>query len=576
MEEDKPSVHKRSIEDAPISLQVNQVQEHVGTPPEACSFPACDHVQRVKEEWLYTADALPQIVCLVDRAGVVIRCNRTIERWGLGDVEDAVGKSLHALLHPACNGSHCELNGFLAAHLRQLADGTEVKYQSEDAILGRHLDVQLCAHSHSRPASPLEQAGFAVAVVTDISDLKKTELELQNLAQNLEKRVELRTAQLVEANSQLYQEVQVRQQAEAALRVSRDNYQRLVDTMSEGLAIRDMNDRISYVNDCMARMLGYEPEELLGRQVLELLADTSPESWASRTAQRRSGDVTPYVLAFKGRSGRLLWAKVSPRPLFDANGEYSGSFAVVTDMTERVQIEMTLRKSEEELRQLSAQVLSAQEKERKRIAAELHDGIGQTLSAIKFSVESTVRQLRDHIPEQDLSLLQNVIPKMQGAIEEVRQISMDLRPSILDDLGIVATLSWFCREYRSDFQGLEVVLEAAIYEEDVPAELKVVIFRIVQEALNNVAKHASAHRVGLKLRNDGQALELEIVDDGVGFELDDARAKRSHVGGGMGLISMRERAEYSGGQFQINSVPGQGTRIGISWPQAAVPPDTAN
>jgi len=576
MEKDKPSVHKRSTEDTPIPPQPNPMHEHEGVPPEKCSFPACDHVQRVKEEWLYTADALPQIVCLLDRAGVVIRCNRTIERWGLGSVEDAVGRSLHSLLHPACTAANCELDGFLAAHLRQLADATEVKFQSEDAILGRHLDVQLCAHSHSRPASQLEQAGFAVAVVADISDLKKSALELQNLAEDLEKRVELRTAQLMEANSKLYQEVEVRHQAEAALRISRDNYQRLVDTMSEGLAIRDKNDRITYVNDCMARMLGYEPEELVGRQVLELLADTSPESWASRTAQRRSGDVTPYVLAFKGRSGRLLWAKVSPRPVFDANGEYSGSFAVVTDMTERVQIEMTLRKSEEELRQLSAQVLSAQEKERKRIAAELHDGIGQTLSAIKFSVESTVRQLQDHIPEQDLTLLQNIIPKMQGAIEEVRQISMDLRPSILDDLGIVATLSWFCREYRSDFQDLELMLETATYEEDVPAELKVVIFRIVQEALNNIAKHASAQRVGLKLRNNGLALELEIVDDGVGFEVTDVSEKRSRVEGGMGLVSMRERAEYSGGQFQLRSVPGQGTRIWVSWPQAAAKHDTAN
>ncbi|MDD4880636.1 MAG: ATP-binding protein, partial [Gallionellaceae bacterium] len=180
-----------------------------------------------------------------------------------------------------------------------------------------------------------------------------------------------------------------------------------------------------------------------------------------------------------------------------------------------------------------------------------------------------ISQVHMHVPEHCLPQLQSLVPKLQGAIEEVRHTSMALRPSILDDLGILATLRWFAREYQASYLGIQIDLFTEACETDIPAVLKVVIFRIVQEALNNIAKHAGATRIQVRLKSAGAGLELEIEDDGVGF---DVRAvSGSQDRGGMGLVSMRERAEYSGGRFSLASIEGDGTRIKVVWPLPAGP-----
>ncbi|MEY4729584.1 MAG: hypothetical protein RL020_742, partial [Pseudomonadota bacterium] len=153
------------------------------------------------------------------------------------------------------------------------------------------------------------------------------------------------------------------------------------------------------------------------------------------------------------------------------------------EMEERKRAESVLRESEKKLRVLSAELLATEEKERKRIASELHDGIGQTLSAVKFNVENAVRILGER-NTNDLAPLQLVVKRIQGAIEEVRNISMNLRPTTLDDLGILPTIAWFMREYSSTYQHIKVEKNITVDEEDVPNELKTVIFRIMQEAMN--------------------------------------------------------------------------------------------
>ena len=142
------------------------------------------------------------------------------------------------------------------------------------------------------------------------------------------------------------------------------------------------------------------------------------------------------------------------------------------DITERKLAENALRTSEFELRLLSMQVMTAQEQERQRIAAELHDGIGQTLSAIKFSLENAIRHLADKPVEEGVQQMSTVIPKMQDAIEEVRRISMALRPSLLDDIGILATLTWFCRESASAYEHIRIESSINIKEEDIPQRSK--------------------------------------------------------------------------------------------------------
>jgi len=228
------------------------------------------------------------------------------------------------------------------------------------------------------------------------------------------------------------------------------------------------------------------------------------------------------------------------------------------------ELEMRVQERTGELWRLSRQLLSAQEEERKRIALELHDGLGQNLSAIKYRVENALEEMARKEPVAGVKALAPVVAGVQDAVEEVRRISMNLRPSILDDLGILATISWFCREVENTYSGLRIVKEINIEENEVPVSLKIVIYRLMQEALNNLAKHSEATLVHFSLKRMDGRIELTITDNGAGFDveevLSEGRSKR-----GLGLSSMKERTELSGGSFSIQSQKGAGTTVRASW-----------
>ncbi len=249
---------------------------------------------------------------------------------------------------------------------------------------------------------------------------------------------------------------------------------------------------------------------------------------------------------------------------FDDGGRPIRMIGTVLDITERKQAEEMLQKSQEELRFLSAQLLSVQEEESKRIARELHDGIGQSLSALKFLLESRIQKMEKDSSPENLQPLESMVPMLQNAIEEVRRMQTDLRPPILDDLGILATISWFCREYQQIYASIRVEKDLEIGEQDVPPSLKTVVYRVMQEAMNNVAKHSRANRVRLSLFQEDGSIKLLIEDDGLGFNVQDVSSEDRPLRG-LGLTSMRERTELSGGSFSLLSRKGKGTVIQASW-----------
>ncbi len=351
---------------------------------------------------------------------------------------------------------------------------------------------------------------------------------------------------------------------EKSIRVE-EIYRSLLNSCADAIVIYDMEGRTKYVSDSFTRIFGWTLQELQGK-----LIPYVPDSERELT-KKQVDAVVKHGIAGSGfetkrftKDQRLLDTRISASRYHDHEGNPAGMLVILSDITENKKAETALAHSEKQLRLLSAQLLAAQENERKRVAQELHDGIGQSLTAIKFRLENALKQTEEGVPAVQGESIQAIIPVIQSAIEEVRRISMDLRPSILDDLGIVATISWFCREFQATYAGITVDKHIALTEPEVPDALKIVIFRLVQEALNNVAKHSKADSVRIRLAKRQGGIELEISDNGVGFDwnaaLDSARFRK-----GFGLASMRERTESLGGSFSIETSSGRWTGIRATW-----------
>jgi PAS domain S-box-containing protein len=383
-----------------------------------------------------------------------------------------------------------------------------------------------------------------------------------------------------------------RKKFEEALRQSEERYRLLAETMLQGVVHQDGEGKIIAMNPAAEQILGKSREEFLGSSSVEEARHTirqngepfpgmeHPAMVALRTCHQVRGVV---MGVFNPKVGDYRWIMIDAIPVCHP-GETRPSevYTVFEDITERRQAEEALRRSRdeleirvqertrdlgtanEELRHLSSRLMSAQEEERKRFAAEIHDAIGSCLSAIKFKVEAAVQQIGETAPGTTESL-NTIIPVVQESINECRRIQMDLRPAMLDDLGLLPTLSWFCRRFQTIYSGIRVEQEIAIQENDIPQMLKIVVFRIIQEAMNNIAKHSRANLVSLSLNGDGKKIELAITDNGTGFDVENM-LPQDRSSRGLGLESMRERADLSGGSFTIQSARGKGTVIRASWP----------
>ncbi|OIP94821.1 MAG: hypothetical protein AUK55_06985 [Syntrophobacteraceae bacterium CG2_30_61_12] len=384
-----------------------------------------------------------------------------------------------------------------------------------------------------------------------------------NEQQGLEQRVLERTAELLEANQQLRREIAQRREAEQARRLSEAKYGSLVENSLMGIHI-NVQGRIVFANQRFAEIHGYSRAELIGMEIHQLVHPDDREMLLGFMACRFQGLKAPREYEARGltKDGRTIWLMRNATVI-----DYQGEAAILgnsLDISPRKSMEQSLRESERQLQALSAQLLDAQEQERERIAHELHDGIGQYLTAIKFRLEGACERIRRSTPAVDLTPLRGIVPVIQQAVEEVRRISMDLRPSILSDLGIKATLDWYFRELLAVHPDFTLEREIDVVESQIPEPLKVVIYRLVQEGLHNILKHSGADRVTVRLTHEDKRLRLVIEDNGKGFQLA-AVESLAQGGKGFGLAGMRKRAELSGGEFLLESQPACGTRLEAGW-----------
>jgi signal transduction histidine kinase len=260
---------------------------------------------------------------------------------------------------------------------------------------------------------------------------------------------------------------------------------------------------------------------------------------------------TPETL----KTGRKRWFQARIYPVKDGLGEIRNVIMMYEDITDR-------QWATEDLQRLSAELMNAHESERKRMSQELHDELGQALTAMRINLTGLEKELFPDFPASRKKLIETSL-LVDETLEHVRELSHTLRPTMLDELGLVPTLRWYVTRYAERL-GIQVEFEAVDLR--LPTEIETALYRIVQEALTNIAKHAQAGHVQLRLSYQESRVTALIEDDGVGF---DVHRKMTVDATGAGLFGMRERVAVLSGSLTIQSRPEQGTRLLIELP---VPP----
>jgi two-component system NarL family sensor kinase len=213
-------------------------------------------------------------------------------------------------------------------------------------------------------------------------------------------------------------------------------------------------------------------------------------------------------------------------------------------------------------RSLASQVLAARECEQKRVANQLRESLAPAIAGIKLTAEQALAAMDAGSGGTALGALPEIFRFLQAALDEVRRISTDLGPSILDDLGLAAVISWFCREFRKTHSDIDLDLDLQVPEQDVPKPVKIAIYCVLQEATDNVVRHAQARHLLIVVRRRPVGTDLLVADDGRGFDATVSPTTHS----GLGFAIMKERVESLSGSFTVGSVPNQGTWVRALWP----------
>ena len=407
---------------------------------------------------------------------------------------------------------------------------------------------------------PLSAAGYGYAYAllaltggTLLSALLA--LYLQSLA--------TRSWDLARANVRLKEDIDARKRIESALRASEERFQRLAGMSSDWYWEQDAQFRFTMVSG--EKIFGETPtRELIGKTRWEIPLEFDERDFAGHMEVIKSHQpFTDLEYRVRDANGCVHWMSVSGEPLFGIDGEFLGYRGTGKDITERKMAEQALMQSQTELRELAAHQARVKEDERRRIAREIHDDLGQNLLALRIDVsllESETRTCDPAINERIHGLLSQV----DNVVRSVRTIINDLRPAVLD-LGLQCAVEWQVQQFRQR-SGVSCTLSVEGGEIDgvLDEEAATSVFRIVQESLTNVSRHAYATHVDIRLRRTYDSLVLEISDDGVGSYPGNMRKPRS-----FGLIGIRERVYTMGGEFRVVTAPGKGTTLTVTIPAAA-------
>lgn len=357
-------------------------------------------------------------------------------------------------------------------------------------------------------------------------------------------------------------DVTERKRAEEELRQAEDRIRAILEFSPNWIFLKDTEGRYLLVNREVERVFRISQEQFKGKTDSEVFP---PE----RAAEYRANDLKVLREGLTMEFEEIADLEDGPHtsivhkfPLFDAHGNIYATGGVATDITERKRTEEELQKSRDLLRALAARLQNAREEERGRVAREIHDELGSALTAIKIDLSSLLHDL----PPEKKQEYDPILNEAEETLRMVRRISTELRPGILDNLGAVAAIEWAAEEFEAR-TGTKCRLNLPQEAVAIDPERATALFRIFQETLTNVARHANASELDVRLARDNGNLLLEVHDNGKGIN-----EERISKGTSLGILGMRERALLLGGELTISGEPGKGTTVRVRIPQSH-PPD---
>jgi PAS domain S-box-containing protein len=465
-------------------------------------------------------DNSPGMVFLKDPEGCYLHVNRQFERAFHMTREHVVGKTDEAIFVPE------QAAAFRANDFKVFQAGVPLEFE-EIAMHddGPHTSIVSKFPLYSGDGKPYALCG----ITTDITDRKRVE---------------------------------------EALRQSEERYRSIFENAVEGIFQTTPEGKYVSANPALARIYGYDsPEDLIAaitNIASQLYVDSSRRDEFIRLMQKQE-ELTDFEALVYRKDGSFIWISENVRAVRDPSGVLVGYEGTVEHITERKLAEQRLRDTLDQVRTLSGRLATVQEEERTRIARELHDELGVGLTCLKIDLSRLHTMLGEQTGVRVLKKVRSRIPSMieqiDTTIASVQRLVKELRPAVLDDLGLVAAIEWQCQDFQKR-TGIPCTCVTSADDMAVEPVRATALFRICQEALTNAARHAQATAVMIKLESRSDSLRLVVADNGVGIPDMKASDRRS-----LGLLGMKERAALFGGELTIQGQPGTGTTVSVWLPQ---------
>lgn len=475
-------------------------------------------------------------VISTDKNFTVVSWNKKAEAIFGWTFEEIRGKTLAATLKPLYKGStrsavvkkflqNGSWEGEAVLHRK---DGSPVTLLLSSAMMGREGD---------------KMTG-TVIIAKDISARKELEDQLKKFNKELGKQVEDRTSEIKNIVERL-----VRSEKKYKLLFENNPLPMWMITIPE-LNITD-------VNDAAVQQYGYSRRLFLQMNVRDLQPPEDIDAFEQYMKELEEGYHNAGIWKHRKKDGTIIFAEMFAYDM-ELNNRHV-RLVLANDVTEKINAEQQLRQSLEEIRMLSGHLQEVREEERKNIAREIHDELGQQLTVLKMDVAWSVRKLKDPASEVT-KRLKELMEMIDTTIKTVRRICSELRPTVLDDLGLTAAMEWHARTFENS-TGIQVKLNLPASGLNCSPEIKTGLFRIYQESLTNIARHAEATATEVNLRIEDGCIVLHIKDDGKGFDIDAASQRKT-----LGILGMKERSLMMGGRYVVESSPGSGTSTTVIIP----------